>query len=152
MIDREARACMVCSGKHYVIFSGNFWKIWIVFLPRVMAEATLIRKKILLSSFCSFYWGTIKIILRWRRTMTNVHVFEILEPLNFLCYDVLESNFLMKIAPSQQQKLRKTFRQKLLHNTPYFHFGAVHKRRHQFFEIFDPLPPSSSFLLNKPIK
>ena len=37
--------------------------------------------------------------------MTSVHVFEILEPLNFLCYDVLvKSNFLMKIAPSQQQK------------------------------------------------
>ena len=30
--------------------------------------------------------------------------------------------------------------------------GAIHKRRHQFFGIFDPPPPSSSLLLNKFIK
>ena len=30
--------------------------------------------------------------------------------------------------------------------------GAVHKRRHQFFEILTPLPPSSALLLNKLIK
>ena len=28
----------------------------------------------------------------------------------------------------------------------------IHKRRHHFFEIFDPLPPSSSLLPNKLIK
>ena len=27
--------------------------------------------------------------------------------------------------------------------------GAIQKRRHRFFESFDPPPPSSSFLLNK---
>ena len=29
-----------------------------------------------------------------------------------------------------------------------FQIATVHKRRHKFFEIFDPLPPSSSLLLN----
>ena len=29
-----------------------------------------------------------------------------------------------------------------------FQIATVHKRRHTFFEIFDPLPPSSSLLLN----
>ena len=30
-----------------------------------------------------------------------------------------------------------------------FILGAVHKSRHQFFEIFDPIPHSSSLLINK---
>ena len=30
--------------------------------------------------------------------------------------------------------------------------GDVHKGRHQFFEIFDPPPPSKSLLLNMLIK
>ena len=33
-----------------------------------------------------------------------------------------------------------------------YSFGAIHKRRHHFFEIFDPPPPLSSLLLNKLIK
>ena len=55
-----------------------------------------------------------------------------------------------------KQQLGKSFLDNMLfgkilnmHTFTIIVLGAVHKRRHQFFDILTPLPPSSSILLNK---